>query len=464
MAGIPTVLLARSDFLGVVKNAVSGLGFAPETPLVSFPVDLFLPESDLGIVEQRRHEFYAGLTSWKLDADYGPAGASAQLVTVSGATHEDALDKANNLILSNLWGDGLPVRPPTPERVDWILRGSPLPREHVLGKFPPRGAIATIEACAIALAMAGGRPEYLPVLVAAVQAFVDPKSGGQQMQADSASAYPVIIVNGPVAKQIRLNASFGCLGPDPQRPAGASIGRALRLMQQNLGGALPGVGSMGMWGAMRYTNAVFAEDEDSLPEGWHPHGSERHGYEPGCNSVSLVFATGATNIRRRGVGDESRETDALQGMQRTAQYLRSPNLGCLIGWSNGTPGVLMISPVVAKAMASLGWSKDSIRSFLWEQTRIPAEQLQRDGIDTWIRAEPDPAVRASIALDPWPTSSRPENLVVVVAGGGHPTNSYWLEAYSPAVTGRPIALPECFDALLSQADRDLGCGEDACLI
>ena len=109
--------------------------------------------------------------------------------------------------------------------------------------------------------MAGGRPEYLPVLVAAVDAFLDPDSGSEQLQAASGSAFPVVIVNGPIGPQIRLNSGFGCLGPDPQRPAGASIGRALRLMQQNVGGARPGVGTMANYGGLRYTNVVFALDD-----------------------------------------------------------------------------------------------------------------------------------------------------------------------------------------------------------
>ena len=153
----------------------------------------------------------------------------------------------------------------TRERVEWILEGTERPRQQMLGKVLPRGAIATVESCAIALAMAGGRPEYLPVLIAAVEAFLDPLSDSEHMQADSAGAFPVVIVNGPIAAQIRLNTTFGCLGPDPQRPAGGSIGRALRLMQQNLGGALPGVGAMAMWGAMRYTNAVFGEHTSKIP-------------------------------------------------------------------------------------------------------------------------------------------------------------------------------------------------------
>jgi hypothetical protein len=459
---IPTVLLGRADFLGVIKNAVSGLGLPPETAVVAFPVDTFLPGSDLSALETRKQEFYDGLTTWR-SASNSVASGETPLLKVVGNSYEAALKSANDLLLVNLWGDGLPIWPATKALVDWILQGTDMPRDHMLGKILPRGGVATVESCAIALAMAGGRPEYLPVLIAAVEAFLDPLSDSEHMQADSAGAFPVIIVNGPIARQIRLSTTFGCLGPDPQRPAGGSIGRALRLMQQNLGGALPGVGAMAMWGAMRYTNAVFGEDEENMPEGWIPHGTDRHQFARGTNSVSLVYATGVTNIRRRSIKDAP-EDDALHGMHRMADYLRAPNLGCLAGYNHGTPGILMISPVVAKAMTELGWTKQSMREFLWEHSKIPGEQLRRGGADVWIAMDRDPVVRESLKLDPWPHSARPENLVLLVAGGGHPTNSYWLEGYSPHVVGRRISLPKQFDQLLAQADRDIGCGAETCQI
>jgi hypothetical protein len=330
--------------------------------------------------------------------------------------------------------------------------------------MPPRGGLVTVEACAAALAMAGGRPEYLPVLLAAVDAFLDPSTNSDQLQAASGSAFPVVIVNGPIGKQIRLNARFGCLGPDPQHPAGASIGRALRLLQQNLGGALPGTGAMANYGGMRYTNVVFAEDEDGLPEGWSAHGTTRHGFAPGTNSVSLAFASGATNIRRRSAKKETPEEDALQGMHRMADFLRTPNLHCIPGYTAGTPGVLMIPNIVAQRMAELGWTQKSIREFLWEHSKIPMDWLRRSGSVSWIEADSNPVTYASLALDPWPIALKPENLILVVAGGGHPTNSYWLQGYSPAVVGRKIALPTQFDRLLAEADRDLGCGSEACAI
>jgi hypothetical protein len=450
------VTLTRADFVGVVQNAVSGLGLAPDAAMVTFPIELFLPGSDIAPVEARKREFYDGLTRWA--GSLSRRDSDSSMISVEGPTAEEALARANDLMLARLWGDGLPLWPPTRARVDWILQGSPFARGHRLGVFPPRGGVATVETCAIALAMAGGRPEYLPVLVAAVDAFLDPESGSEQLQAASGSAFPVVIVNGPIGRQIRLNSGFGCLGPDPQRPAGASIGRALRLMQQNVGGARPGVGTMANYGGLRYTNVVFAEDEENLPAGWPPHGTERHGYLPGTNSISLAFANGATNIRRRGAKKETPAEDALQGMHRMADFMRVPNLAGLAGYERGTPGILMIPGVVAQTMAGLGWTKQSMREFLWEHSRIPGADLHRAGGYAWIEIDASKVARDSAALDPWPITASPENFILIVAGGGHPTNSYWLQGYSPGVVGREVHVPEQFPALLAEAERQIGGG------
>lgn len=422
--------------------------------MVVFPIEVFLPGSDISPVVQRKQEFYAGLTAWSpIVRSGGKRGAS--LVTASGKTWVEAHEKTADLYLSRLWGDGLPILPATPERVDWILRGAALPRDHVVGKFPPRGGVTTVETTAIALAMAGGRPEYLPILLAAVEAFLDPQSDSAALQADSGSVYPVIIANGPAARQIRLNSGFGCMGPDPSHPAGASIGRALRLMQQNLGGAVPGSGAMAMYGAMRYTNVVFAEDEEDLPPGWLPHASERHRFPVGADSVSLVFANGVTNIKRRSAVKETAENDVLQGMHRIADILRGAQLGCLAGYREGTPGVMIIPKVIAHVMADLGWTKQSIRAFLWEHSRVPADQLRRSGALEWIQLQ----APESASIDPWPIAARPDNIVLVVAGGGHPTNAYWLPGCCPHVIGRTFSLPAAFGQLLHEAEqaRNLSC-------
>ena len=447
--GIPTVTLTRNDFVGVVKNAVSGIGLAPDTAMVTFPIATFLPDADLAPLTARKNEVYAGLTQWAAGKVRAGAG---RMLSVEGASYEDALGKANDLLIANLWGDGLPLWPATAERVNWILRGAAWPRAHVIGKFPPRGAIVTIEACAIALAMAGGRPEYLPVLIAAVEAFLDPAVTGELLQATSGSPFPVVIVNGPIAQQIRLNSGFGLLGPDPQYPAGASIGRALRLMQQNLGGAVPGTGTMAVFGQMRFTNAVFAEDEAGLPEGWEPHAVERHGFARGANCVSLTYANGAANIFRRGAKKETREEDVLQGLHRIAAYMRVPDMHYLYGYAEGTPGIVVISKVVAADLAALGWTKQTIREFLFEHSKLPLDEMRKAGGIAWMEIASTAVARASMQLDPWPIAAKAPNIGLVVAGGGHSSHALWLQAYCPGVIGRAINLPAAFDQLVAEAE------------
>jgi hypothetical protein len=442
---------------------VAGLGFGQDMAMVTFPIELFLADSNLAPLRLKLDEFFHGLTKWS------PENAEIGLqfqppITVEVGTQDQAFVEANNLILMNLWGDGLPILPPTRERVDWILQGSDLAPDHILGKFLPRGGVTNVETVATSLAMAGGRPEYLPVLIAAVQAIFDPRTLHDRLQSASGNAYPVVIVNGPIAKQVRLSADYGCLGPDPQRPAGTSIGRALRLLQQNVGGALPGVGSVGVYGGMRTTNAVFAEDEDGLPENWLPHSADRHKFSAGQNSVSVVFASGMTNIKRRATGEITAEDEALESLYRTAGYLRTPNLHYLNGYDDGTPGILMLTRTTAMLLAQSGWNKDKIRKFLWENSQIPHEEIDRTGSFRWIRADPSKIVRDSEKLEMWPINSKAENLIIVVAGGAHPTNSYWLQGYCPYVSGKEITVSADFDRLLKESERDIGCGSEVCLI
>ncbi|MCW5603097.1 MAG: hypothetical protein KIT18_00905, partial [Burkholderiales bacterium] len=138
--------------------------------------------------------------------------------------------------------------------------------------------------------------------------------------------------------------------------------------------------------------------------------------------------------------------------------------GILQGYERGTPGILMIPRVVAQTMAGLGWTKQSMREFLWEHTKIPLEQMRRNGSISWMEIDANPVTRASMTLDPWPITSRPENIVLIVAGGSHPTNSHWLQGMGPRVFGRLIRVPESYDRLLAEADRDLGCGAEECRI
>ena len=232
-------MLAREDFAGLVRSSVAGMGFDRDIAMVIFPVDRFLVESDISPIQRALGEFIAGLTSWVPAARQKGLSVPPRL-RIEAGNHEEATARFNQLFLNTLWGDGLPLAPPTEARVAWISRGTDMAPEAEVGRVMPRGGIATVETLAVALAMAGGRPEYLAVLIAAMAAILDAAMHHDKWQTTSASTFPTVIVNGPVARDTRLNAGFGLLGPDPRRPAGAPIGRAIRRVQQNVGGALWG--------------------------------------------------------------------------------------------------------------------------------------------------------------------------------------------------------------------------------
>lgn len=444
------MVLGRNDFVALVKSAVAGRGLAADIAMVSFPMAMFLPESDITPLRGALDRFVDGLTRWSSSVQ--PRVDKLPMVAIAADDPLALVDRFNRTFLQRGWGDGLPLLPPTADRVQWILQGSDAAASTQVGSLMPRGGIVTVEAAAVALAMAGGRPEYLPVLVGALEAVMDPSSVQETWQATSCSTVPALIVGGPVAQQIRLNSGFGLLGPDPRHPAGASIGRALRLLQQNVGGAIPGTGTIAAFGAMRFTNLVFAEDEAGLPPGWPTFNEEYLGYARGDNTVGLAVVSSASNILRRGRGEETLEREALDGLHRIASHMRACNINSFIAHADGTPGVLLITAPVAHQLAAAGWSKDSVRRFLWEHSRIPMREMEQAGALQWLRAEaPDAPLD-----DPWPITARPENIAIVVAGGAHPTHAYWLQAaIAPRVTKSRIRLPARWAELLAQANEDL---------
>jgi hypothetical protein len=236
-------------------------------------------------------------------------------------------------------------------------------------------------------------------------------------------------------------------------------------MQQNLGGAVPGIGTMANYGGMRYTNVVFAEDEDGLPQGWLPHATERHGYATGRQLD--VARVRERRYQHQAAGRQERKRRKKTRCRACTGWPIScarPTWPALIGYEKGTPGILMIPQIVAQTMAGLGWTQRSIREFLWEHSKIPGDQIRRSGAAAWIEIDANPVTRESLKLDPWPISAKPGQFRADRRGGGHPTNSYWLQGYCPRVIGREVRVPESFDRLLADADRDLGCGSDACMI
>ena len=427
------------------------MGFPADAPSVlEFPLEMFVPGSDLSPLEKNLDQIIFGLTQWKSKiaerTSYAPPP-----ITIEGKDYPAALDNLNLFFLRNLWSDGLPIVPATRERVDWLLTGANLPREKILGTMLPRGGIVTLEQIAVALAMAGGRPEYMPVLIATVAAFLDPAIKHEHLQTTTGNNFPVVIVNGAIAKQIRLNAGTGCCGPDPNHPAGASIGRALRFLQMNVGGAIPGQGTMAEYGANRFTNMVIAENEDALPAGWQSLSEER-GFSRASNTVTLHFVASIIDMIP---STTTTEQAAIYTLNRWAAYIGGPfnmYFGFESRWEHGSPGVLLMGALTAQGFANTGFSKDQIRECLWEKSKLAPEKVKEYGYEKHV---------AELRLDPTmplPVSKSPKSLLIAIAGGAPSGHAYFMPNQGYTSVTQEIKLPSSatWDDLLKQAAQDLG--------
>jgi len=177
-------------------------------------------------------------------------------------TVADSIEAVNNLYIENGWSDGLPIIPPTEPALEKMLSGTKRDPSEVLAKIPPTWGEATIEKVAINAVMAGCLPEYMPVIIAAVAAMCDEKFRLGEIQPTTHPGAPLIIVNGPIAKKLGINSKAGAFGPCWR--ANATIGRAIRLILLNIGGAYPGKLDLATQGQpAKYTYCIAENEEDS---------------------------------------------------------------------------------------------------------------------------------------------------------------------------------------------------------
>jgi hypothetical protein len=299
--------------------------------------------------------------------------------------------------------DGLPVVPPTRERVERMLGGTRRDRSEVIGEMAPNYGRLTIEKVAINAVMAGCRPDYLPVVIAAAECACDPAFNLHGVATSTHFSAPLIIVNGPIRARIGLNASFGVFGPGFR--ANATIGRALRLLMINIGGARPGEISMSTFGHPgRYTYCI-AEHEEASP--WPPYHVE-DGLPPQASAVTL-FAGEAPH----GISDHA---------SRTARSLAGSLAWSMVGLWNSkhfplySHTLLLVGPEHARTFGDEGWSKDDLKRHVQEVVRRPYRELLPDedhGEGTNLRFGKTPPAPESLV----PKFRSVEEIHVVVAGG-----------------------------------------------
>lgn len=317
------------------------------------------------------------------------------------------------------WSDGLPVVAPTPARVEAMVAGADRPPDHELGTMPPRQGVVTVESLAVNAVMAGCRPEHFAVILTAMEAMLDPAFNLFAVQATTHPCAPLVIVNGPVAAELGVNARYGAFGPGVR--ANATIGRAVRLALLNVGGAAPGVLDRSTQGQPSKYSFCVAENEAESP--WEPLHVER-GIEAGHSAVTVVGAENPHNINDH-VSD-----DAAGVLTTVAGSLA--NMGTNNAYLHGGP-VLAFGPEHAAIVAGEGLTKDDVRRHVFDHARVPRHIWERGGMakmaDDPFAAEPDV-----------PVISDPADLLIMVVGG-FGRHSSWLPTFgasTQAVT-RPIA-------------------------
>jgi hypothetical protein len=343
---------------------------------------------------------------------------------------EDSLEAIQDFFETQGWTDGLPIVPPTVERVREMYRYLDYGPKDVIAKVAPLNGEATVERIATSAVMAGCRPEYMPVLIASVQAAADPAFNLNGVQSTTHSCAVGIIVNGPLRTQLSINSGHNCFGQGPR--SNATIGRAMRLILLNIGGGTPGDGDKSTLGSPGKYSLCAAENEEVSP--WSPNHVE-HGFDAEDSVVTVMAAEPPHNINDHGC------TTGIEMLESIAGAMRE------IGsndqrYGRGNP-MIVFGPEHAETVARDGYTKDDIRRYIWDNVTFEPRRLATGAIEgvpgQGGQAGQDPNEPRRIA----PT---PEDIYVIVAGGAG-KHSAWIPTFGLMSTvmrrieyrdGRPV--------------------------
>jgi len=314
-------------------------------------------------------------------------------------------EAAQEFYLERGWTDGLPIVPPTIERVEAMLAATPRDPQEIIGEIPPNWGSATVEKLAINAVMAGCKPKYLPVVITAVEAMCDPVFNLYAIQATTHPCAPLIIVNGPICDELGLHGGSGAFGPG-WRP-NATIGRAVRLAQLNVGGARPGVGDMSTQGApSKYTYCV-PENQEANP--WEALHIER-GFGVEQSTVTVLAGEPPHNINDH---SGSSAEDILTIVAGAISITGANNA------YTGGETLLALGPEHAATIADDGFGKREIREWLHQNARIPLERYTHATMMERFDKIPDGPV--PMVVDP--------DLLMIIVLGGPGKHSSWVPTF-----------------------------------
>jgi hypothetical protein len=325
---------------------------------------------------------------------------------------DDSIEAVNEFFETQGWTDGLPIIPPTPERVRAMYRYLDRDPDEVIATLAPRNGEATVERIAVNAVMAGARPEYLPVILAAVEAIAEEPFNLNGMQSTTHPCGVFVLVNGPVGRELNVNHGYNCFGQGWR--ANMTIGRTMRLVMLNIGGGTPGDGDRSTMGTPAKIAFCAAENEDASP--WQPLHVEK-GYALDDSTVTVMACEGPHNMQDHG------SITALGLLTTMAMSMREAG-GNQFLRGGGEP-MAVFGPEHAATIAEGGYSKDDVKRFLATHANLPLDEASPD----WaVRAGGPEIVRTPDGREAIRLTEDWSRINVIVAGGAG-KHSAWIPTF-----------------------------------
>ena len=391
-----------------------------------------------------------------------PNSYSYDPLTFAGKGCDAVMEAFQQYVVDNFLGDGLPVTPPTRQAVDRMLTGTDRSPREEIGVLAPRGGLATIEKIAVNAVMAGAKPEYLPVIIAAIECVADPGFNLYHLSTSTGSPTPVIWINGPIAEEIGMNAGIGFLGRGNR--ANSTIGRAIGLCLINIGWRLLDADPGYTGDPEGYCNFIFPENERQSP--WESF-AVGTGYKPEDSTITI---NETMSYDRLGPGGGMSSQTMEQSLEMIARMIKgSGSVVTKLMFSKACRYQLALNPTLARELADAGFTKQSLATWFYEKTSTKWEELdqtEKDMLLVFARARfPGLTVEDCGPGLILPSFGSPDYLAILVAGDPAGNSVLWTSpvgstSVTPDIaatgvrdTGAPFLTKKIRGATLTRAGR-----------
>jgi hypothetical protein len=456
-AGVPSVSLVCDGFIGQGRAVSGGFG------IPNLPIARIVGHVD----EQDRHQLRSNLVSVTVDEivqglTQAPAqSASSEDFPTGTVIARGSFEEINRFFLDHQLSDGLPIVPPTEDKVNQFFKFTPDQPSRIIGPMRPSGFGATVFNVAVNGVMANCRPEYMPVLIAIAEALCDPAYGVEH-SGDTTGGEALVILSGEISRRLGFAVETGVLRDGVQ--ANTSTGRFVRLLLRNVARSLPGGTDKSTFG--NTWRVVLAEHEDAARAlGW-PLFSEDRGYPPGTGLVTVGRFTGGGVVGSiYGRDPEQIVAYLADGLVRQMSW----ESVYTVGFARGTyRPLLVLSPMVARTLTRAGVDKARLRAMLFQRARMTAERMETY-IGPWTNLVPgrpslieltEAGKAAAIFAEDnrrdrlVPIVERPEDILIVVSGDPLRSNAYAFASNGPH--GFPTTVAIRTGAEMEQSTTPIG--------